>query len=148
MLPIAFSLFFLTGIGSVAEFDVIKSPTAPCKNMLAGTAVRLQMPWVAPGPIPLQQLLVIDTFDFSAFTTGVNINIGGTTATPVSGTSASWNSGRIEDLISASESDSLTGSIADNLQYESVDGRLLGGFKAICASRRCSLLSVWWTLYQ
>ena len=56
-----------------------------------------------------------DTLDFSAFSTGVNLNLGNNAFTQSPGNTLSWASNALENLTTGSGDDALTGSNGSNL---------------------------------
>jgi len=69
-----------------------------------------------------------DTLDFSAFTTTLTIDLTGTAFTQSTGNSVSWDAGTLENLISGSANDTLTGTASDNLLIGNAgNDSLIGG---------------------
>ncbi len=56
-----------------------------------------------------------DTLDFSAFSSALSISLASTSFTESAGNTVGWGAGTIENLITGSGNDSLTGSTGDNI---------------------------------
>ena len=68
-----------------------------------------------------------DTLDFSAFSTGLTLNLTGTSFTQSTGNSVNWSANSIENLMTGSGDDTLTGTSGANLLMAGTGNNTLTG---------------------